>query len=504
MSAFTKGTQQEKPLAMLLTGVQKQGEPQSKVRGIQLDSRRVCPGDLFIALRGHKEDGTGYIDQAVEKGAVAVLVDLEVLGRIDNPVVEIIGVKDLRARVSEIAGRFYGEPSKRLTMIGVTGTNGKSSCCQFVAEGLSWLGRDCGQIGTLGYGMGPALLKSEHTTPDAISIQRILAELQQQGVHAVAMEVSSHGMDQGRVNAVAFKTAVFTNLSRDHLDYHQSMEDYAQCKKRFLMLPGIRHAVINLDDDYGRVLAAELPRSLKVMGFSLEDASADVHTVHYACTSQGLRASLKTPWGEGILSSGLLGKFNLSNLLAVTAVLCLEGYSLASVLAAIKALKGVPGRMQAVSTKGLPTVVIDYAHSPDALERVLTALRPLCAGQLWCVFGCGGDRDTGKRPLMGAVVERLADQGIVTNDNPRHEDPEQITQQIIEGMKQPQWASLELDRAQAIHAAISKAQPEDMVLVAGKGHESWQEVKGARIAFSDLEQVKQALHARLSSKGLAQ
>ena len=499
MSNLSQQPARRATLANLLSGIDAAPVPRgSGVSDLKLDSRKVVKGDLFVALKGYRDDGVQYIESAVERGASAVLVEAETLVDIGDCKVPLVGVKELKANVSKIAGRFFSEPSKQLEVIGVTGTNGKTSCCQFIAKALTYLGIDCGLIGTLGYGLVGALNKTENTTPDAIAMQRILADMVDQKLKAVALEVSSHGMEQGRVNGIHFDSAVFTNLSRDHLDYHGSMTVYAECKRQFFLLPGIKHAIVNVDDEFGRQLADKMPDRIALFRYGVESQDADITVSNLEFSARGIYATLYSPWGEGILTSSLLGRFNLSNLLAVIGVLCAQGISLPRVLEAVKHLSTVPGRMERFGGGGLPTVIVDYAHTPDALERVLVSLRELCSGELWCVFGCGGERDRGKRAMMGEVAERLADQLVLTNDNPRTEAPQQIITDIQSGLRKPAQTILELDRALAIQMAIHSAHSRDLILVAGKGHEHWQEVKGARIAFSDAEQVKQALNIKRS------
>jgi len=473
-----------------------QAHADQQVTGIQLDSRSVSKGDLFVAVTGSQDDGTRYIEDAVRRGAAAVAVDAAVAAHLEVNAVPLIAVTDLKKQVSGIAARFYGEPSRQLQVVGITGTNGKTSCCYFIAQALAQLDVACGVVGTTGYGLLGQLVKTHHTTPDAIVMQQILAQLVAQGCQVAALEVSSHGMDQGRVEAVAFDTAVFTNLSRDHLDYHGDMASYAASKAALFSLPGIAQAVINLDDPYGRQLARSLPDNITCHGYAIDHHEAAISVSGISCSAAGIKASLQTPWGEGILASTLLGRFNLENLLVVIAVLCAQGVSLARALGAVAQLQGVPGRMQRFGGNGLPLVVVDYAHTPDALRAVLEVLRELCEGELWCVFGCGGERDAGKRAMMGGVAENLADVLVLTNDNPRAEDPRQIIREIEAGLGKPGKAVVELDRARAIQLAVTNASAQDLVLIAGKGHEDYQEISGARVAFSDVEQVKQALNIK--------
>ena len=490
------------PLNQLLADMVEPAPPPLIVSGLKLDSRQVVPGDLFFALQGIQDNGLRYIESAAARGAVAILVESDLLTSLPPCSAPLIGVSDLKRKVSDIAGHFYHHPSQQMEVIGVTGTNGKTSCCQFIAAAMDHLGIRCGVIGTLGYGSVDALRSTSHTTPDAITLQQLLAQLSREDFKAVALEVSSHGMDQGRVDAVRFDTAIFTNLTRDHLDYHGDMQSYGESKRKFFCLPGIRHAIINVDDAYGRELVNQLPEKLTLYSYGISSSDADIRVKSVQFDHKGLTAAVSSPWGEGIISSSLMGRFNLANLLAVFSVLCVQGIPIERVLEAITAIKTAPGRMERFGGGGLPTVVVDYAHTPDALDVTLTTLRELSSGKLWCVFGCGGDRDQGKRPVMGEVAERLSDELVLTNDNPRGEDPERIVHDIKSGMRNPGRARVELDRAQAIRSAINQAFETDLVLVAGKGHEQWQEVKGARVAFDDAEQVKQALNMkRLGSRG---
>ncbi|MHB8823100.1 MAG: UDP-N-acetylmuramoyl-L-alanyl-D-glutamate--2,6-diaminopimelate ligase, partial [Pseudomonadaceae bacterium] len=392
------------------------------------------------------------------------------------------------------AGRFYGEPSRILHLLGVTGTNGKTSVSQLVAQALDRLGERCGIIGTLGNGFHGELEQGYHTTPDTIGVQATLASLKQHEARAVAMEVSSHGLEQGRVAALAFDVAVFTNLSRDHLDYHGSMEAYAAAKARLFDMPGLRCRVINLDDAFGRSLAAQ-PQESRLITYSLEDASADLYCPEPQLDDDGIHARLITPQGERSLRSPLLGRFNVSNVLAAVGALLGMDWPLDEILAVLPELHGPAGRMQRLGGGDLPLVVVDYAHTPDALEKVLTALRPHARGQLVCLFGCGGERDRGKRALMAQVAERLADRVVATDDNPRNEPAEQILEDIRQGFAQPERVQFRPGRGAAIAAAIAAAQPEDVVLLAGKGHEDYQEICGVRQPFSDLDEARKALAA---------
>ncbi len=358
------------------------------------------------------------------------------------------------------------------------------------------MGRPCGSIGTLGFGSASELFESERTTPDAISLQRMLAFLAEDGATAAALEVSSHAIDQYRVNGIEFDTLVFTNLSHDHLDYHGSMEAYAATKKRLFLTPGVQHAVINADDRFGEELIQRLSGKMKLYRYGLNVSGVEARASDIQITDRGLRARLDSIWGQGIISSPLLGRFNLSNLLAVYAVLCAWGVSVDEALQGISKLTGASGRMQHYGGGNLPLVVVDYAHTPEALELVLEILSEFCEGQLWCVFGCGGDRDRGKRPIMGQIAESMADCLVLTSDNPRTEKPAQIIEEILSGLSRPENAKVYEDRSRAIAASIESAQVNDVILIAGKGHENYQEMAGVRVAFSDSEQARGSLNTR--------
>ncbi|MGK9048172.1 UDP-N-acetylmuramoyl-L-alanyl-D-glutamate--2,6-diaminopimelate ligase [Stutzerimonas chloritidismutans] len=462
------------------------------IRELTLDSRKVRGGDLFLAVPGLQFDGRDHIQDAVARGAAAVAYEAEGLDQslTDNAV--MVPVLHLAEQLSAIAGRFYGEPSRSLRVVGVTGTNGKTSVSQLIAQALDRLGEPCGIIGTLGTGFHGQLELGRYTTPDAIGVQATLANLKQEGARAVAMEVSSHGLDQGRVAALDFDVAVFTNLSRDHLDYHGSMDAYGAAKARLFEVPGLSCRVINLDDAFGRVLAGE-ERESRLITYSLEDPTAYLFCAEARLDDDGIHARLITPQGERSLRSPLLGRFNVSNVLAAVGALLGMDYPLDEILAVLPELQGPAGRMQRLGGGDHPLIVVDYAHTPDALEKVLTALRPHARGRLLCLFGCGGDRDTGKRPLMAEVAERLADGVVVTDDNPRNEAPEQILEGIRSGFSNPAAVTFSHGRAQAIASLIAAARAEDVVVLAGKGHEDYQEVRGERLPFSDLEEACRAL-----------
>ena len=487
----------EMTLEELFAGVaQVEAGADTAIRDMKLDSRQVNRGDLFVALRGSEMDGTAFIGKAIKRGAVAVAIEASQAEAANDCAVPVIRVDNIKAKLGELADRFFLHPSQQLSVVGITGTNGKTSCCQYIAQSLQAVNVRCGVIGTLGWGELGALKSTGNTTPDVISVHRMLAHFVAAEHQVVAMEVSSHGLDQQRINGVQFDIAVFTNLTRDHLDYHQTMQLYGRSKRKLFDMPGIKHAVLNMDDNFGQQIYQELKGDMQVLGFAFENP-ADVHASHIQLSASGVRARISSPWGEGILSSRLLGRFNLSNLLAVFSVLCLQGVSMDKALAVIATLETAPGRMQRYSGAGLPVVVVDYAHTPDALMVALAALRECSSQRLFCVFGCGGERDRGKRAQMGQIAERFSDQVILTNDNPRRESDQRIIEDILEGITRPLDVRICKDRAEAIRRAVDMAAANDVVLVAGKGHEDYQEVAGTRMAFCDGEQVKQALNIKL-------
>lgn len=407
-------------------------------------------------------------------------------GRYGVPVIEIPGLARMRG---EIAARYFGSPSSEMCVIAVTGTNGKTSCSQFIASALCAAGRKCGVIGTLGYGLPGHLTSAGLTTPDAIGLQRRMFELKGMGCDCLSLEASSHGLAQHRLEGTSIDLAVFTNITRDHLDYHDSFEDYKRAKTRLFTWSGLDAAVVNIDDPFGSELTGTIADSVSIVTYGIADRTADVHAESISWRPDGFDMQVSTPWGEGQVASELLGEFNASNLLAVIAVLGVMKIDLASVLRFVSALSNVPGRMDVLRRAGMPLVVIDYAHTPDALQKALAALRQHARGRLWCVVGCGGDRDKGKRPIMGKIASTLADQAIFTDDNPRNEPSEEIIAQVAAGAEK-QRIQIEPDRAKAIGLAINEASPDDIVLIAGKGHEDYQEIDGKRLPFSDFLEVQ--------------
>ncbi|MFT6916086.1 MAG: UDP-N-acetylmuramoyl-L-alanyl-D-glutamate--2,6-diaminopimelate ligase [Motiliproteus sp.] len=490
------------------------GSALQQVTGISNDSRRIQGGDLFLACPGgsqgpNNQDGGRYIEAAIASGAVAIACEEgSGTGFGSDPcsskesgaralTVPVIEVKDIARRQAELASRFYRQPSQALQMIGITGTNGKTSCSHFIAQALTGLGRKTALIGTTGNGFAGALETTTHTTPNAVRLQQLLARFRDQGAEAVAMEASSHALDQQRVAEIAFDLAVFTNLSRDHLDYHGSMETYAEVKARLFLDTGITQAVINTDDAFGRQLLQRLPASVDAIaiGEQLQPGTRQLQILRSRLHSGGIEATIASPWGELQISTALLGYFNLYNLLSALGVLLLGGVESGAAVAVLNQLEGVEGRMQAFKKDNKPLLVVDYAHTPDALDKALASLREHCDGQLWCLFGCGGDRDRGKRPLMAQVAELRADRLVISSDNPRSEEPEAIIDELMAGLKWPARALRQADRRLAIETVIAQAAPGDVVLIAGKGHEAYQEIKGVRYPCSDIEIVRGCLGA---------
>jgi UDP-N-acetylmuramoyl-L-alanyl-D-glutamate--2,6-diaminopimelate ligase len=462
------------------------------VTGITLDSRTAQAGDAFFALNGAKKHGMSFAAQALANGVKAVIYDpagwqLPKNGSFTH---EQIAIADLDKHLGAIADRFYGKPSAQLPVIGITGTNGKTTCSQLIAQGLT----NCGVIGTMGWGEPGNLLPTENTTPDAFSVHKLLKIFVEQQKQAVAMEVSSHGLQQGRVNAVAFQGAIFTNLSRDHLDYHGDMEAYFQAKLALFRNPALKFAVVNIDDAYADRVLGALDKQVQRWTFSSKGKvtpgteSLVAENIYY--DASGITFDLI--WRDTKIKAytPLVGAFNLENALAVLCVLLAMNYPLSSAVARLAELKAITGRMEKFGGQGKPNIFVDYAHSPDALEKALHAAKG--NGRLSVVFGCGGDRDKGKRREMGRIAEALADQVFITDDNPRSESSADIIQDILAGCQNQNIIVIN-DRKLAINTAIERAAKLDSVLIAGKGHENYQEIKGVKFPFSDQEVVKQSL-----------
>ena len=486
-----------------------------EVSGVSLDSRAVTEGTLFIAYPGHQTDGRAYLPQTVDAGAAALVVEKEGLSEfttlqstvqstLQSDVAEfkgvpLIAIKDLAQASGDIAARFYGNPTRKMSVTGITGTNGKTSCCYLLAQALEFLHYPTLMLSTIGNGNPSSLKPTTNTTPDSVSLQRICAEYLQQKNHYMTMEVSSHGLSQGRVNGVEFRVAVFTNLSVDHLDYHGDMESYFQAKRELFLKKDLRAAVINADDEYGRRLLEDKKIKCEKIAYSQHAQDDTLNIAHWVTSNNvelslnGLKADLHTPWGSAKLHSALLGQFNLSNLMAVAGALGVMFGDSQKWIVALNSANAVPGRMQQFSAPGKATVVVDYAHTPDALEKALNALKEHCErGKVWGIFGCGGDRDNSKRAIMGKVVEANADEVIITDDNPRTEDRQAIVDMIRQGMKNQETPYIS-SRFEAIKYALEHADEEDMILVAGKGHEDYQVIGTEKIDYSDLESVKTLL-----------
>ena len=480
------------------------------VSALAIDSRRVIPGDVFLAYPGEANDGRRHIGQAIERGAAAVLWEREGFAWTGDAALAQRPVADLRKLAGHLAHQVYGRPSESLRMLGVTGTNGKTSCSQWFAQACGLCGERTAMIGTLGAGFpgepgsdaAETLTPNHNTTPDPVTLHASLAALLREGAQGVAMEVSSIGLDQGRVNGVVFGAVLFTNLSRDHLDYHGDMESYARAKQKLFLIPGLRHAVLNLDDVQGIKIARLLDGSgVNRIGYSCAQGAAahsglecfvQAHAIQ--ASPHGTEFAVKTSWGDARIRSALLGRFNVANLAGVLGAMLASGVPFDRAVAALERLQPVVGRMQRLGGGERPLVVVDYAHSPDGLDQTLRVLKDVAhaqGGRLAVVFGCGGERDRGKRSLMGTVAARNADRIILTNDNPRGEDPELIIAEIASGVD-GRYERI-TDRREAIAHAVREAAREDVVLVAGKGHETYQDIGGLRLAFSDEAEARRAL-----------
>ena len=469
-----------------------------EISALTLDSRAVASGTAFVALAGANTHGLQHAAQANARGASAILFEPPVPPNLSLPA-NAIAVPDLRARLGAMADRFHASPSHQLHVVGVTGTNGKTSTVQLTAQALDRSGFVSGSIGTLGAGLHGKLEAGERTTPDVLRVHAVLAAMRDAGASHVAMEVSSHALDQGRVDAVGFEIAVFTNLTRDHLDYHGDMDAYFAAKAKLFAWSGLRAAVVNVDDTFGRALHASLPTTLQRIALSSRgNEAATLRADAVELSAAGLGFELVEGAARITVRSPLLGRFNVDNLLAVAGVLRALDWPLSRVADALNGLQPVPGRMSRLGGDArTPLVVVDYAHTPDALEQALASLRGHTIGKLICVFGCGGERDRGKRPQMAAIAERGADVAIVTDDNPRGEDGDAIVREIVAGFVDAARHRVQRDRAQAIAAALADAAPGDTVLIAGKGHEPYQEIAGVKHPFDDLAVARGLMGARI-------
>lgn len=465
------------------------------IKNLTLNSRQVTAGDVFLAIKGHQVDGREFIPQAIDNGAVAILAgtEAETVEVHDIQQVPVISVPHLAEKLSQMAGDFYDNPACKMTLVGVTGTNGKTTITQLLAQWVNLLGQDSAVLGTIGNGRLNQLKETANTTASAIEIQSTLAEFVDEGIGFTAMEVSSHGLEQGRVNALPFSAAVFSNLSRDHLDYHGTMENYEAAKWRLFSNAKTLHKIINADDEVGQRWLERSPQAVAVSIHQAPQAfSARSHwLVATQCQfhAKGATITIESSWGNGTLHSALIGEFNVSNLLVALATLLALGYALTDLVQTAAQLRPVVGRMECFIAEGKPTAIVDYAHTPDALEKALEAARQHCDGELWCIFGCGGDRDRGKRPLMAAMAEQCADHVIITNDNPRTENPATIIDDIRKGLIDASRVAVIADRAQAIAYALSQAKSNDVIVIAGKGHEDYQIIGNQTLHFSDRETV---------------
>lgn len=478
-----------------------------QISGLSLNTQQIEPGDLFIARKGATSDGRAFMAQAVAQGAKAIVAEAEGLANFLNEfssTIPVIPVAHLTQQLEKLTKRFYGEPSQTLELMGFTGTNGKTTSTFLLAQCLTQWGIPCAVLGTVGYGFIHALKECTLTTPDIVSLSKYLFKLKEKGAQAVAMEVSSHGLAQERVKDLNFCSAIFTNLTQDHLDYHQTMENYGKAKQKLFQFSTLKRAILNADSFLTASTLPLIAPQVTVALYSLQpsfDPSVLGENIlafypkEITLTPKGITAVIQTPWGSGKLHSPLLGKFNLSNLLGILAELCLREIPLSDALEVLGQAVAPPGRMQCLASPTSAQIIVDYAHTPDALENALKAARLHCQGRLWCVFGCGGNRDKDKRAKMGAMAEKYADHIILTNDNPRQEAPQNIIQDILQGIQQASTkVMVEADRTKAIAWAIHHSSAEDIVLIAGKGHENYQIIGDQKFPFSDVDVVKKFIN----------
>jgi len=464
--------------------------PVLEIRGISSDSRSLRRGDLFLACAGHSSHGLDYVADAVGAGIAAIAWDSSSADAPASDVgVPMIAVEGLATRVGEIANRFYRRPSDTVKVVGVTGTNGKTTVAWLIAQCFAQLEQRCAYVGTLGSGIDEVEGGEGMTTPGAVELHGRLAEFRDDGAVRAAIEVSSHALAQNRVDGIAFDTVLFTNLSRDHLDYHGDMKHYAATKARLFLEYKSRTRIINIDSDFGAELAGRCGQGVVTVSTNFDRVANGrpyVFVRSVVARDSGSQVRISSCWGDGEFTLPLPGDFNVANAVIVLAVLLEQGIPLDKACDVFATVSAPPGRMQqVVAAEGLPSVYVDYAHTPEAIDVALRALKAHCKGKLWCVFGCGGDRDPGKRPQMGKTAERRADHVVVTSDNPRSEEPCSIIAAIAEGLTKPDRATIIEDRAAAIAWAIGQAAADDIVLIAGKGHENYQLIDGERVDFSD-------------------
>ncbi|MBN9230042.1 MAG: UDP-N-acetylmuramoyl-L-alanyl-D-glutamate--2,6-diaminopimelate ligase [Legionella sp.] len=460
-----------------------------EILGIQNDSRLVTAGDLFIAYPGAKADGRLFLDSAVAAGAVAILYEAE-----DIPVpvkpnfsIPCLAVPHLVEKLPEIASRFYQQPSQTLHVIGVTGTNGKTTIAFQLAQALELLGEHAAYIGTIGQGRVNQLHPLDNTTPDALQLQKLLASYRDSGIKYVCMEVSSHALALHRVDAIQFTQAIFTNLTLDHLDFHQTMAHYAQAKAKLFSYGSLQQAIINIDDPYAAQMTQALNAQVELITYGMQNP-CKLNVKHWQMDIRGTQITIDSGWGEFQVHMNALGVFNIYNTLALFGCLVSAGFTPENVIRAIADLKPAPGRLEIVAQK--PCVLVDYAHTPDALENALQTLKQLPHQHLWVIFGCGGNRDRSKRPLMGKIASNYADFVVITSDNPRHEEPESIIADIAQGISTDHQVKIIIKREEAIAFALKQAQPDDIILIAGKGHEDYQQIGDVKYPFSDQEVVQ--------------
>ncbi len=495
-------------LRSLLEGIDAAQVPDVSITDLTLDSRAATAGSLFLAVPGIRHHGLDYAAQAIANGATVIAYEPD--GTVTpqgSQGVHLVAVPNLRQIMGQLADRFFGSPSATISVVGVTGTNGKTTSAYLIPAAFAKLKQSAGYAGTLGYGHIESLVDFGHTTADVINVHRQLASMRDAGDRFVGMEVSSHALEQGRIDAVRVHSALFTNLTRDHLDYHGTLEAYGAAKERLFHHPELQHCVINARDAFGCGMIGRLEKHggrRTITAFAIDDScralgDRQLFATHVELGGSGLRIRFDGSWGKGELESRLIGAFNAENLLGVMAVLLGLDVPLDKAVWALAQCAAPPGRMETLATANKPLVVVDYAHTPDALSKALQTARAHAKGRLICVFGCGGDRDAGKRPLMGEIAEQQADVVFLTDDNPRMEDADAIVADILQGFNQPAAAVVERDRAKAIARAIAVSAPDDLVLIAGKGHEEYQIVGRNVKYFSDREVVRECLG--LKSKG---
>lgn len=478
------------------------GDLTTQITGIQLDSRQVLPGDLFIALRGTKVDAHRFVKQAVAGGAAAVMVEESV----DLPEVPVIQVPDTRRAMAVVAAKFYGYPTKELKLIGVTGTNGKTTTTYLIEQLLQDKGASTGVIGTIQTKIKGKTLPTRNTTPEAVELQKTFRMMQDEGCEYSVIEVSSHALDMGRTRGCQFHIGVFTNLTQDHLDYHGTMEKYREAKSLLFSQLGNAYAgelqsnplaIFNADDEASNYFMKRTAAQVLTYGI---DQPADVRAENIQFSASGTSFILKTFRGEVPVQIKLAGKFNVYNVLAAVSVALVEGMDLHQIRSSLAEIKGVAGRFESVDLGQSFSVLVDYAHTPDSLENVLTTIREFARGRVICLVGCGGDRDRSKRPIMADIAVKYSDHAIFTSDNPRTEDPMAILEDMLTGVKSCRQERYTVigDRSQAIHEAVKQAEPEDVILIAGKGHETYQEINGVRHHFDDREAARDAIASRLA------